>query len=94
LRSGTGLSGPPAARRRIPGRDRAGSTTVCASTTSTPSHFLEEHVRGGPGIVHWEHTTVYVPGCDGQVPALVGLVFDRDAGDANWRYTPSLFVLD
>lgn len=38
--------------------------------------FLEAHVDAGPGIVHWEPTSIYVPHGEGGVPARIGLVFD------------------
>lgn len=52
--------------------------------------FLEAHIDTGLGIVHWEPTDIFVPHHEGQVPARIGLVFDLDGGDANWRFTPSL----
>jgi len=47
--------------------------------------FLEEHVRTGRGLVHWEPTSVYVPAATAS-PALVGLV-STSSNDAKWQYT-------
>jgi hypothetical protein len=77
--------------RPAPGRFHRGVRLDDHDAVSVLEDFLEEQVDTGGGIVHWERTSVYVAHADGQIPALVGLVFDLDPGDANWRYTPSLF---
>lgn len=56
--------------------------------------FLEHHVDVGRGIVHWEETGVYIPDHDGHVPASVGLVFDLDDADVNWRFVQPVFVTE